>query len=263
MTSGPLLEGRVCVVSGAGPGLGRATAMALAAHGADVVLVARRRDPLHELAEEVARLGTRVLPVTADITSEDDCENLAKAVAAELGGVDAVCNNAVRFDVFQPFAEVDLSAWGQILDTNLFGTLKVTRALLPSMRCRGGGSVVMVGSMVFWKPFPLEGGYAVSKGALVTATRVLASELGGEGIRVNAVVPGWMWSPAVRLYVRSTAEQRGVAPEEVREEIASRTALGRIPSLEEVASAIVFLASPLSSAVTGQTLDVNGGEVFA
>src|ERR1019366_10766744 len=133
---------------------------------------------------------------------------------------------------------------------------------LPAMKERGGGSVVMVASMVALRPQPLQGGYAISKGALLTATRVLAFELGPSGVRVNAVVAGWMSGASVDVYVQMTSEARGVSAHAIIDELNARVPLGRIPSDEEVAGSIVYLASDLSSAMTGQAIDTNGGEVF-
>ena len=149
------------------------------------------------------------------------------------------------------------------MDTNLFGSLQMTRAALPGMRRRGGGSVVMVASMVTRQPQPVQGGYAISKGALLTATRVLAYELGPSGIRVNAVVPGWMAGPSVDMYIQMESSGRGVDSQVIIDELNARVPLGRIPSDEDVAGSIVYLASDLSSAMTGQTVDTNGGEIFA
>jgi NAD(P)-dependent dehydrogenase (short-subunit alcohol dehydrogenase family) len=259
---GGLLAGKVCVVSGVGPGLGRQAALLLASHGADLVLAARRQSTLDEVASEVEALGGRALTVPTDITDVEQCERVMAMATAEMGGIDVLVNNAFRYDAFQSFADVDLSVWRKIVDTNLFGSLQMTKAALPSMRERGGGSVVMVASMAARKPPELQGGYATSKGALLTATRVLASELGSSQIRVNAVVPGWMWGPSVEIYVQMTSEGRGVSREEVIQELADRIPLGRVPTDGEVAGTIVYLASDLSSAVTGQAIDANGGEHF-
>jgi NAD(P)-dependent dehydrogenase (short-subunit alcohol dehydrogenase family) len=130
------------------------------------------------------------------------------------------------------------------------------------MRARGGGSVVMVASMVARQPQPVQGGYAISKGALLTATRVLAYELGPSGVRVNAVVPGWMAGPSVDMYIDMTSSGRGISKEAVQAELDARVPLGHIPSDEEVAGSVVYLASDLSSAMTGQAIDTNGGEIF-
>ncbi len=258
-----LLAGKTCVVSGVGPGLGRQAALLLARHGADLVLAARRRANLEEVASEVRALGTRAVVVPTDITDPEQCSRVMHEATDALGGVDVLVNNAFRFDVFQTFEDVDLGKWRKIMDTNLFGSLQMTRAALPAMRRRGGGSVVMVASMAARKPPELQGGYAISKGALLTATRVLAQELGPSGIRVNAVVPGWMLGPSVDIYVQMTSEGRGITREEVVAELAAPMPLGRVPSDAEVAGTVVFLASDLSSALTGQAVDANGGEYLS
>jgi NAD(P)-dependent dehydrogenase (short-subunit alcohol dehydrogenase family) len=258
-----LLSGKVCVVSGVGPGLGRQAARALAQHGADLVLAARRQSTLDEVLAEVSALGARAVAVPTDITDAEACARLMAAGVEQFGGVDVLVNNAFRFDAFEAFEDVDLARWRKIMDTNLFGSLQMTRAALPAMRARGGGSVVMVASMVTRQPQPAQGGYAISKGALLTATRVLAYELGPSNVRVNAVVPGWMAGPSVDIYVEMTSTGRGVPPQVVVDELNARVPLGRIPSDQDVAGAIVYLASDLSSAMTGQALDTNGGEIFA
>jgi len=258
-----LLEGKVCVVSGVGPGLGRQAARALAAHSADVVLAARREANLEEVLDEVTGLGARGLAVPTNIVDADACAALMAAAASGFGGIDVVVNNAFRSDVFQTFEDVDLAIWRKIMEVNLFGSLQMTKAALPHLRRRGGGSVVNVASMVTRQPQPAQGGYAISKGALLTATRVLAYELGPSNIRVNAVVPGWMAGPSVDMYIEMTSSGRGVPAQEVIDELNARVPLGRIPSDADVAGAIVYLASDLSAAMTGQALDTNGGEIFA
>jgi NAD(P)-dependent dehydrogenase (short-subunit alcohol dehydrogenase family) len=258
-----LLTGRVCVVSGVGPGLGRQAALALAAHGADVVLAARRETNLEAVLAEVTALGARGLAVPTNIVDPDACAALMATAADAFGGIDVVVNNAFRSDVFQSFEDVDLTIWRKIMEVNLFGSLQMTKAALPHLRERGGGSVVNVASMVTRQPQPAQGGYAISKGALLTATRVLAFELGPSNIRVNAVVPGWMAGPSVDMYIEMTSSGRGVPAQEVIDELNARVPLGRIPSDADVAGAVVYLASDLSVAMTGQALDTNGGEIFA
>jgi NAD(P)-dependent dehydrogenase (short-subunit alcohol dehydrogenase family) len=258
-----ILEGQVCVVSGVGPGLGRQVALAAAGQGADLVLAARRREILEGVAAEVVALGRRALVVRTDVTDRAQCDVLAAAAVAEFGRIDAVVNNAYKEDVFQPFQKVDLDEWRRLTEVNLFGNLQVTKACVGALREAGGGAVVFVNSMVTRKPAMFQGGYAVAKGGLLVAARVLASELGRHKIRVNSVLPGWMWGPQVEMYVKMMADQRGVTEQVVIDEITAPMALGRIPTDTDVAGAVVFLASPLSAGITGQTLDVNGGEVFA
>ncbi len=257
-----LLAGKVAIVSGIGPGLGRQAALALAAHGADLALGARKQRSLDAVAEEVAAIGSRVVTLSTDITDQAQCDALAAKAASELGRVDVLVNNAFRFDVFQSFADVDIDAWAAITQTNVFGTLRMVKAVVPHLKASGGGSVINVASMAARKPPILQGGYATSKGGLLTATKVLAGELGPDHIRVNAVVPGWMAGPSVDIYLQMTAQARGISEDEVLAELAGPVPLGHIPSDREVAGTIVFLASELSAAITGQAIDTNGGELM-
>jgi NAD(P)-dependent dehydrogenase (short-subunit alcohol dehydrogenase family) len=258
-----LLEDRVCVVSGAGPGLGRQVALLAARHGADVVLAARRPQVLEQLAAEVEALGRRALAVPTDVTDPAQCAALAETTMAHFGRVDALVNNAYVEDVFRTFRRVELDEWRRLSEVNLFGPLQVTKAFVTPMIEQGHGSIVFVNSMIVRKPVAQQGGYAVAKGGLLAAARVLAKELGRFSIRVNSVLPGWMWGPQVELYVKTAAQQRAVSEEQIIAEIAREIPLGALPTDAEVAGSVLFLVSDLAAAVTGQALDANGGEVFA
>lgn len=257
-----LLEGKRAVVTGVGPGLGRATALALAREGAAVGLVARNEERLAGIQAEIEAAGGRAVPIAADVTKADQCARVADTAVAQLGGIDVLVNSAFRGDVFQPFADVDLAQWRKIFEVNLWGALQLTQACVPALRAAGNASVVMVGSMSARKIRVNEAGYAASKGALLTATKSLAAELGPDRIRVNAVVPGWIWGPNVQLYVDWQSTDRGITREEVVAEITEAIPLGEIPPQEDIAEAIVFFASPMARMITGQSLDVNGGEYF-
>ena len=257
-----LLRDRVAIVSGIGPGMGRDVALALAREGADVALAARTQSALDDVAAEVRALGRRALPVATDIAKVADCRRLADAARAELGRIDVLVNNAFLGGPYVPVEQASMDDWRRVFDVNLFGSIQLTQAAIPHMKVAGGGSVVMVNSMSIRIIEPLFGGYAASKGALMAATQTLARELGAYKIRVNSVVPGYIWSDKLAAYFRMLAKQRGTTFEAVRDEIASRTALGHIPTSEEIAGTVVFLASDLSSVVTGQAIDVNGGHFF-
>ena len=259
-----LLEDRVCVVTGVGPGLGRQVSLALAGQGADVVLAARSASYVEEVAEEVRSLGRRALAVPTDVTEADACRTLVTRTVEEFGRLDILVASAFRPDVFRPFEKVDLAEWRALMEVNLFGALEVAQAAVPVMRRpeQAGGAIVFVGSMVVRRPMPLQGGYAVSKGALLTATRVLASELGRHRIRVNAVVPGWMQGPSVDAYLAYQASVRQTTAAQIAAEIAAEIPLGAIPTDKDVSGTVVYLASDLSRAVTGQAIDANGGQVF-
>jgi NAD(P)-dependent dehydrogenase (short-subunit alcohol dehydrogenase family) len=256
-----LLEGKVVIVSGVGPGLGREIAVALAREGAAVVMGARTEPYLEEVASDIERSGGRVRYARTDITDVDQCQGLVASALRAFGRVDCLVNNAFRFDAFQAFEDVDLAEWRRIFDVNVFGSLQLTKQVVPPMKAQGGGSIVFINSMIIRKILPRQGGYAASKAALMTAAQVLAKELGPYHIRVNSVVPGWMWGPSVEGWFQARAA-RGVSVQEQYDAIARDIPLGIIPTDDDCAKAVVFFASDLSAVVTGQSLDVNGGEVF-
>ncbi len=262
MTRPGLVEGKTAVVTGVGPGLGRASALALAREGAAVVLVARNAERLDEVAAEIRASGGRALAIAGSVTKPDDCERIAAGALEAFGSIDVVVNSAFRGDAFQSISDADLDVWRKIFEVNFYGAVNVTRACLPSMKAAGGGSVVMVASQSARKIRPDEAGYAASKSALITLTRSLATEVAADHIRVNAVVPGWIWGPNVQMYVEWQTSSRGVSREEVVAEITREIPLGEIPPQEDIAESIVFFASGMSRMITGQTLDVNGGEYF-
>jgi NAD(P)-dependent dehydrogenase (short-subunit alcohol dehydrogenase family) len=258
-----LLQGKVAIVSGVGPGLGQEIALAFAREGAAVALGARTETFLKEVAARIEEGGGRAVAVPTDITDAGQCHNLVARCVDEFGGLDCLVNSAFRPDVFRKFERVDLADWRAIFDVNVFGTLQLTQAAIPALKERGGGSIVFINSMVVRKPLPRQGGYAASKGALLTAAQVLAKELGAYRIRVNSVVPGWMDGPPVRGLFDAVAANGGKSVEEQEAEIVSQIPLGFLPPDEDCANAAVFFASDLAAVITGQTLDANGGEVFA
>jgi NAD(P)-dependent dehydrogenase (short-subunit alcohol dehydrogenase family) len=257
-----LLKDRVAIVSGIGPGMGRDISLAFAREGADVVLAARGADKLEAVAAEVRERGRRALCVPTDIAKAEDCRRLVDAARKEFGRVDILVNNAFKGGLEPLMAEADTAEWRKIFDVNVFGSLQLTQAVVPHMRAAGGGSIVFINSMSMRIIEPKFGAYAASKGALMVAAQTLARELGKDRIRVNSVVPGYIWGASLEGYFKMLAKQQGTSPEAVYDEIASRTALHHIPHSEEIADAVVFFASDLSRVVTGQALDVNGGHFF-
>jgi len=255
-----LLKDKVVVVSGIGPGLGQELAVAAAREGARVVLAARTASFLEEVAGEVRRRGGRALCVPTDVTDREQCRHLVASTVAELGRIDVLINSAYTPGSFVAFESCDLDDWRRTMEVNLYGSLALCQEVIPQMKDQGGGSIVMVNSMVQKKPLPLQSGYATSKGALATAAKMLAKELGPYGIRVNSVYMGWMWGPPVQGYVEGLARSRGIAADEVIAEITRDIPLGVIPDDADCANAVMFFASDLSRVITGAGLDVNGGE---
>jgi NAD(P)-dependent dehydrogenase (short-subunit alcohol dehydrogenase family) len=237
-------------------------AYALAREGADVVLAARTASVLEEVAIGIQKRRQKSLCVPTDISKPEDCQRLVEQTVKQFGRVDVLVNNAFLTHPWGAIESANFDDWKKILDVNLFGSLRLSQLVIPHMRRRGGGSIVMVNTMSMRIIEPNVGGYASSKAALMTATQTLAKEVGPDGIRVNSVVPGFIWSDKMEAYFRHLASTQGKTYEEVQREISERTALHHIPDSTEIADAVVFFASDLSRACTGQALDVNGGHYF-
>lgn len=257
-----LLQDRVAIIAGVGPGLGRQLALAFARQGARLMLGARTGSRLAAIEDEVAASGRPVASRSTDITDPAQCERLVRAALDEFGRVDVLVNNAAARVEDRAFDEVDLDGWRRSMDVTLFGNLHMTHAAIPALKAGGGGSIVFVNSMIIRQPRPLAGGYATAKAALLTAAQVLARELGPHQIRVNTIVPGWLRGPTVERYVEVEAARTLTTTHAQYEALAAGVALRELPTDADCADAAVFFASDLSVAVTGQALDVNGGEVF-
>ncbi|MGB3770396.1 MAG: SDR family oxidoreductase [Rhodococcus sp. (in: high G+C Gram-positive bacteria)] len=254
-----LLAGKVVVVSGVGPGLGTALALRCASAGADIVLAARTRSRLDEVAEQVRLRGTSALAVQTDITDEASVDALVNAVAEVFGRVDAVVNNAFAIPPLEDLAATEYDAIRDSFETCVYGSLRLTKGFA-DMLDASNGSVVMINSAVRHHSRRKYGGYKMAKSALLAMAQSLATELGPRGIRVNSVAPGYIWADTLKWYFGMLAEQRGIEPHEVYDTTAAKTDLRRLPEPDEIADTVVFLLSSMASAVTGQCIDVNCGE---
>ena len=255
-----LLQDRVVIVSGIGPGLGQELAKACGREGAKVVLAARTEAYLDEVATELGASGVDALVVPTDVADKARCHALVERSAEHFGRIDGLVNSAYTPGPMEMFETADLAAWRQTMEVNLFGALELTQACVPHMKRQGGGSVVNINTMVQRKPLPMQSGYGTSKGAMTAATRMLAKELGGYKIRVNQVYMGWMWGPPVEFFISGEAKRRGVDAKDVIAEICQDIPLGEIPNDSDCANAAVFFLSELSRVITGASLDCNGGE---
>ncbi|WP_329057585.1 SDR family oxidoreductase [Streptomyces sp. NBC_01453] len=258
-----LLNGKTVVVSGVGAGLGHQVAAAVVRDGGNAVLGARTEANLAKSAAEIDPDGAHTAYAATDITDESQCEALAGLARERFGGVDAVVHAAAWDSYFGGLEDADFSTWQQVIDVNLLGTLRMTRACLPALK-EGGGSVVVIGtqSAVAAPSQVWQAAYAASKGALTSAMYSMARELGPHRIRVNTVLPGWMWGPPVEAYVQFTAHTEGVSQDEVLGRLTERMALPELATDGDVADAAVFLASDRARAITGQSLLVNAGELM-
>jgi len=255
-----LLQDKVVVVSGVGPGLGREVAAAAVRDGAFVVMGARREANLERAAAEIDPTGARVSWRSTDITDAGQCEALAGLAVERFGRLDALVNCAAYDSLLGGLEGADFDQWRQVFDTNVIGTMQMCRSAIPHLKAAGGGAIVMIGSQSSYWPQFMQTAYAASKGGLTSATLYLAKELGPHRIRVNTVVPTWMWGPPVEGYIDYMVGARGMTREEAIGTITRNMPLGEIPSDGDVAEAVVFLASDRARMITAQSLMVNAGE---
>jgi NAD(P)-dependent dehydrogenase (short-subunit alcohol dehydrogenase family) len=254
---------RVAIVTGIGPGIGRSTALALAKHGCAVVLAARRPAVLAEVVTEIESLGGRALAVPTDVGDLVQCAHLIDRTVDAFGRIDVLVNSAAKGAPNHTIVNSDFDEWQQAWQINVLGPLELARRSLPHMKAVGGGSIVMVSTLAVRAINPGQGAYAATKAALTVAAQTLAREVGQDNVRVNIVVPGFVPGPNAAAMFGRLAERRGISIDEVEADLAADTALRRLPTPDDIADAIVFLASDRANSITGQTLDVNGGRWFA
>jgi len=255
-----ILEGKTVVVTGVGPGLGGEVAKLVLRDGGNAVLAARTADKLAAIAEELDPTGARVAQLPTDIGDAEQCRALAQLAVDRFGAVDGVVQVAAYDSFLAGLEGTGDDDWRAILETNVIGSMHVVSAMADAMADRGG-SIVLIGSQSSVLPPVMEQlAYASSKGALRAAMFHLAKALGPRKIRVNTVVPTWMWGPPVQMYVQWQVADRGITEEEAIGEITANMPLGEIPADEDVAESAIFLCSDRARTITGQTLYVNSGE---
>ncbi len=244
------LADKIAFVTGAGRGLGRAGALALARAGAHVALVARTRGQLEETAAAVERLGRKTVVAVADIRNADQIAAAVKTTVEAFGRIDILFNNAGT-NVRKPVVEMTDEDWHTIIDTNVMGVFLVARAVARQMIAQKTGRIINMSSMSAVSPERDKVVYASSKGAVSQFTKGLALELAPHGIIVNAIAPGYMMTPLVKGYLEADAERY--------RRILQRIPLGRIGQPEEIGGALVFLASDAARFITGATIAIDGG----
>ncbi|MCK9517476.1 MAG: glucose 1-dehydrogenase [Dehalococcoidia bacterium] len=243
------LTGRVALVTGAGRGLGRTMARALAAAGADVAVSSRTPAELDSLVAEIEALGRRAKAITCDVTDEAGCGRLVDHVAGSLGGLDILVNNA-GMNIRKPILELSAAEFRQVLDTNLQGYFLCARAAGRVLTEQGSGKVINVSSIMGRVALPAQGAYASSKGAIEQLTKVLALEWAPKNVQVNALAPTYFETELTRPLFEDPDRHQFIT---------ERTPAGRWGQPHELAGAVIFLASRASDYITGHTLVVDGG----
>jgi NAD(P)-dependent dehydrogenase (short-subunit alcohol dehydrogenase family) len=207
-------------------------------------------------------MGRRALAVGTDITDDAQVDNLVAEAMAAYGKVDVLINNAFRVPSMKPLADTTFQHIRDAIELTVLGALRMTQGFTPAL-AEAKGSVVNVNSMVIRHSQPKYGAYKMAKAALLAMSQSLATELGSQGIRVNSVAPGYIWGGTLKSYFSHQAGKFGTTVDDIYAAAAAASDLKRLPTEDEVASAILFMASDLSSGITGATLDVNCGEYKA
>lgn len=242
-----LLDGKVALVTGASSGIGRAIALKFAEQGAALVLTARRGALLEAVAKEIRQSGGRAEFVAGDITQAETHEQLIEAATSRFGGLDIAINNAGIVGALKPLAEMSLEEWQATLDTNLEAAFLGARSQIPAMLHRGGGSIVFTSSFVGTSVgLPGMSAYGAAKAALMGLVKGITADYAAQGIRANALLPGG-------------TDTDIAGDQSTKDWAAGLHAMKRIAQPEEIASAALFLASPMSSFVTGSALFADGG----
>ena len=258
-----LLQGKVAVVTGGGRGIGRAIARRFAGEGASVAVAARSGTEVQDAAEEIRRAGGQARAIAADVSREADCEKIVRETRQAFGAIHILVNNAGVLGPVQPAEKVDPREWDRVIAVNLRGPFLLSRLVLPEMYERGGGAILNIVSIAAKAAFPLNSAYAASKAGVIGLTHTLAAEGARKGVRVNALSPGpvnetKMLEELGRNMARHFQIDRGELSSRMLESVLQ----GRPQTVDEIAAAALFLVSDQASAITGQTLNVDGGMAF-
>ena len=247
------LADKVAIVTGASSGIGHATAKLFAREGARIVVTARRQAQLDALVAQIEEVGGRAVAVAGDVRDEATAKLVVETALHHFDGLDIAFNNAGAIGEMGPIFEVSLSGWRETLDTNLTSAFLGAKYQVPAMIARGGGSLIFTGTFVgYTVGMPGMAAYAASKSGLIGLTQVLAAEFGRKGIRANAILPGGTDTPM------SITNAPGATPE-VLAFVEGLHALKRMAKPNEIAQAVLYLASDASSFVTGAAHLVDGG----
>ncbi len=249
------LPNKVAIVTGASRGIGASIAKHFAAAGASVVLASRKMEGVSEVAGAIEKSGCRAFAVSAHMGKLDDVQALVRAAVERFGKVDVLVNNAATNPYFGPLCDVTEAAWDKTFEVNVKGYFFAAREVIAHLQGRGSpGSIINLASVAGLRAAPFQGVYGMTKAAVISMTQTLAQEVGGTGIRVNAIAPG---------LVETRFSAALVQNEEIRKHVVDRSVLGRHAQPDEIVGAALFLASDAASYVSGHTLVVDGGTTIS
>ena len=245
------LTGKIALVTGASRGIGRAIAIGFAEAGADVAVAARSEDDLETLAKEIDAVGRRALVVPTDVRDRAAIEAMIERTVEEFGRLDILVNNAGGSNFMSPIVGLRPEGWDKLRTLNLDSVFHATQLAAQKMVDGGGGSIIQIASVAGIEGAPGLSPYSAAKAGVILMSQAIAKELGGSGIRVNSIAPGWIDTPLNEWMTSDEATLR---------EAEKMIPLGRIGKAEEIVGAAIYLASDAASFVTGSTIVVDGGQ---
>lgn len=251
-------RGKAVIVTGAASGIGRAAALAFAREGARVACADINAEGAEDTARAIAAAGGEAIAVSADVASEADVREMVAEAVRRWDALDILFNNA-GVGLGAPVVNMTLAQWQRVLDVNLTGVFLGCKYAIPEMLKRGGGAIINTASDAGLRGSPYLSAYCASKAGVVLLTKSLAVEWAAQGIRINCVCPGLVRTPIVEPYLRQMQELTGAAPGETWERLARSHPIGRVGEPEDVARAVLFLASEEAAFITGVALPVDGG----
>lgn len=258
-----LLKDQVALITGSGRGIGRAIAKLFASENASIFLTARTDGELTATVKEISSAGGRAHHLGADLASETDCNRIVAEARAKFGRIDILVNNGGHYGPVVPVEDYPLADFDKVIAVHLRAAFLLSKLVLPEMYARRSGVILNISSLSAKAAFPWGSAYAAAKAGMLGLTRITAAEAARKGVRVNAICPGPVTETRMSKELGNTlAEKLGISPKEQLEGFLNTILQGRGQTADEIARAALFLCSNQSSAVTGQSINVDGGAAF-
>jgi len=256
-----MLKDKIALITGGGTGIGRAIALKLAKNGAKVAIASRNGEHLQKVAAELAQMGLTVLPVQMDVRNKTEVERAIADLVAQWSVIHILVNNA-GISGLTLMSDADDSKWYDIVDTNLNGMYLLTKAVLRNMPDQAGGRIINISSVLGKFGVPGYAAYCTSKHGMIGFTRALALELVSRGITVNTICPGWVDTEMANLGINETAKLQGMTPEQFKAQAVAAVPIRRFLEAEEVAELVSYISSDAARGITGQAMNICGGQTM-
>jgi ketoreductase len=256
-----MLQDRIALVTGGGTGIGKAIGVQMAKNRAKVAIASRNRSRLESTAAEFEKLGLSVLPLSMDVRKKQDIQRAVDVIVSKWGAIHILVNNA-GISGLSTIDDPDDSKWFDILDTNLNGLYLVTKEVLKHMPEQDGGRVINISSVLGKFGVPGYTAYCTTKHGMIGFTRALALEVVGRGITVNTVCPGWVDTEMAAQGINETAASQGITPQQFKAQAIAGVPIGRFLEADEIAELVCYLASDQAKGITGQAINICGGQTM-